>query len=165
MSRQVPGRCAAVQKARRWDQPRVKCELETCAMDHGHCTGHPTACKGLIRAFEALAIAAVFRIATPAAAGFHSAGWGGRIRTYGTRYQKPLPYHLATPQNSNAATRKPELGESSIATSAACVNFNGLVVRANFNSIAQDGIKLDKYPAHVTGASQALADNDQVGHV
>ena len=25
-------------------------------------------------------------------------GWGGRIRTYGTRYQKPLPYHLATPQ-------------------------------------------------------------------
>ena len=27
-----------------------------------------------------------------------SYGWGGRIRTYGTRYQKPLPYHLATPQ-------------------------------------------------------------------
>jgi hypothetical protein len=25
-------------------------------------------------------------------------GWGGRIRTYGTRYQKALPYHLATPQ-------------------------------------------------------------------
>ena len=25
-------------------------------------------------------------------------GWGGRIRTYGTRYQKPMPYHLATPQ-------------------------------------------------------------------
>ncbi len=25
------------------------------------------------------------------------AGWGGRIRTYGTRYQKALPYHLATP--------------------------------------------------------------------
>ena len=25
-------------------------------------------------------------------------GWGGRIRTYGTRLQKPLPYHLATPQ-------------------------------------------------------------------
>ncbi len=24
-------------------------------------------------------------------------GWGGRIRTYGTRYQKPMPYHLATP--------------------------------------------------------------------
>ena len=31
-------------------------------------------------------------------------GWGGRIRTYDTRYQKPLPYHLATPQN-----RVPEL--------------------------------------------------------
>lgn len=27
-----------------------------------------------------------------------STGWGGRIRTCGTRYQKPLPYHLATPQ-------------------------------------------------------------------
>ena len=27
-----------------------------------------------------------------------SVGWGGRIRTYGTRYQKALPYHLATPQ-------------------------------------------------------------------
>ena len=27
-------------------------------------------------------------------------GWGGRIRTYGTRYQKPLPYHLATPQHT-----------------------------------------------------------------
>ena len=24
-------------------------------------------------------------------------GWGGWIRTSGTRYQKPLPYHLATP--------------------------------------------------------------------
>ena len=29
-------------------------------------------------------------------------GWGGRIRTYGTRYQKPLPYHLATPQQCRA---------------------------------------------------------------
>jgi hypothetical protein len=26
------------------------------------------------------------------------AGWGGRIRTYDTQYQKLLPYHLATPQ-------------------------------------------------------------------
>ena len=25
-------------------------------------------------------------------------GWGGRIRTSEWRYQKPLPYHLATPQ-------------------------------------------------------------------
>jgi hypothetical protein len=24
--------------------------------------------------------------------------WGGRIRTYEWRYQKPMPYHLATPQ-------------------------------------------------------------------
>src|SRR3954468_16341916 len=26
------------------------------------------------------------------------AGWGGRIRTCECRYQKPVPYHLATPQ-------------------------------------------------------------------
>src|SRR5437773_9645929 len=25
-------------------------------------------------------------------------GWGGRIRTYGCRIQRPVPYHLATPQ-------------------------------------------------------------------
>ena len=25
-------------------------------------------------------------------------GWGGRIRTYECRHQKPMPYHLATPQ-------------------------------------------------------------------
>lgn len=25
-------------------------------------------------------------------------GWGGRIRTLECRYQKPMPYHLATPQ-------------------------------------------------------------------
>ena len=31
---------------------------------------------------------------------FRMTGWGGRIRTYGTRYQKPLPYHLATPQRA-----------------------------------------------------------------
>ena len=24
-------------------------------------------------------------------------GWGGRIRTYACRYQKPVPYRLATP--------------------------------------------------------------------
>ena len=27
-----------------------------------------------------------------------AAGWGGRIRTSECRYQKPVPYHLATPQ-------------------------------------------------------------------
>ena len=31
-------------------------------------------------------------------------GWGGRIRTYGTRYQKPMPYRLATPQHKNLFT-------------------------------------------------------------
>ena len=27
-----------------------------------------------------------------------SNGWGGRIRTYECRIQRPVPYHLATPQ-------------------------------------------------------------------
>jgi hypothetical protein len=30
---------------------------------------------------------------------FWHAGWGAWIRTRGWRYQKPLPYHLATPQS------------------------------------------------------------------
>ena len=34
-------------------------------------------------------------------------GWDGRIRTYGTLYQKQLPYHLATSQR--AALIKPML--------------------------------------------------------
>ena len=29
-------------------------------------------------------------------------GWGGRIRTSAWRYQKPLPYRLATPQHSES---------------------------------------------------------------
>ena len=28
-------------------------------------------------------------------------GWGGRIRTYECRLQKPVPYRLATPQKMN----------------------------------------------------------------
>lgn len=27
-------------------------------------------------------------------------GWGARIRTWECRYQKPVPYHLATPQQN-----------------------------------------------------------------
>lgn len=30
-----------------------------------------------------------------------STGWGGRIRTCECRYQKPVPYHLATPQQAS----------------------------------------------------------------
>ncbi len=37
-------------------------------------------------------------------------GWGGRIRTCGTRYQKPLPYHLATPQPCGATYAAPQMG-------------------------------------------------------
>ena len=35
---------------------------------------------------------------------FEKGGWGGRIRTYGTRYQKALPYRLATPQSNSLFT-------------------------------------------------------------
>ena len=35
---------------------------------------------------------------------FEKGGWGGRIRTYGTRYQKALPYRLATPQSESLFT-------------------------------------------------------------
>src|SRR5690606_6709146 len=31
-------------------------------------------------------------------------GWGGRIRTYACRIQRPVPYHLATPQRKIAET-------------------------------------------------------------
>ena len=31
-------------------------------------------------------------------------GWDGRSRTYDTRYQKALPYHLATSQRSASIT-------------------------------------------------------------
>ena len=39
---------------------------------------------------------------------FEKGGWGGRIRTYGTRYQKALPYRLATPQSKSLFTMELE---------------------------------------------------------
>src|SRR5512139_4347355 len=36
-----------------------------------------------------------------------SVGWGGRIRTCECRYQKPVPYHLATPQQARARPYRP----------------------------------------------------------
>jgi hypothetical protein len=35
------------------------------------------------------------------------AGWGGRIRTCAWRYQKPLPYRLATPQQERRSITSP----------------------------------------------------------
>ena len=47
-------------------------------------------------------------------------GWGGRIRTCECRYQKPVPYHLATPQHRAACrgegaliAAKPRVGSGS----------------------------------------------------
>src|SRR5262245_53998971 len=36
----------------------------------------------------------------------YSHGWGGRIRTYEWRLQRPLPYHLATPQQTLTCCEK-----------------------------------------------------------
>ena len=33
-------------------------------------------------------------------------GWGGRVRTFAWRNQNPLPYHLATPQNTRLMAPK-----------------------------------------------------------
>ncbi len=47
-------------------------------------------------------------------------GWDGRIRTYGTLYQKQLPYHLATSQqrggeyDEGAGCSSPEMGKLAI---------------------------------------------------
>src|SRR5436305_9770091 len=38
--------------------------------------------------------------ASDIAALYRGFGWGGRIRTCECRYQKPVPYHLATPQQA-----------------------------------------------------------------
>lgn len=50
-------------------------------------------------------------------------GWGGRIRTYGTRYQKPLPYHLATPQQRSLSRNE-------------CLECFQLQIQPEFRSIA-----------------------------
>src|SRR6185503_9345115 len=35
-------------------------------------------------------------------------GWGGRIRTYECRFQRPVPYHLATPQQGRNLCQQPD---------------------------------------------------------
>ena len=42
------------------------------------------------------------------------AGWDGRIRTYDTRYQKPMPYHLATSQQRGAGYCEERSGSSPV---------------------------------------------------
>ena len=44
------------------------------------------------------------------------AGWDGRIRTYGTLYQKQLPYHLATSQRETWHTAKAGMVQDPICT-------------------------------------------------
>jgi hypothetical protein len=49
---------------------------------------------------QALRVFAAHWLAQPKLAKPAKAGWGGRIRTCEWRHQKPLPYHLATPQHA-----------------------------------------------------------------
>ena len=37
---------------------------------------------------------------------WESRGWGARIRTWECRYQKPVPYRLATPQHGASLIAK-----------------------------------------------------------
>ena len=56
----------------------------------------------------ALCISASAGLVSLSIQGVGSPGWGGRIRTSAWGNQNPLPYHLATPQQSQA--RHPEAG-------------------------------------------------------
>jgi hypothetical protein len=40
----------------------------------------------------------------PRGAAEYEIGWGGRIRTFASRSQSPLPYRLATPQHSGVSS-------------------------------------------------------------
>ena len=68
--------------------------VAACALPVSSCPGGIRVCTGLNSCFAIYPCPPIM----PGA----GAGWGGRIRTYGTRYQKPLPYHLATPQRWGA---------------------------------------------------------------
>src|SRR3954447_10108432 len=48
-------------------------------------------------------------------------GWGGRDRTYECRNQNPVPYHLATPQNSSHPPTAKDAAPSPAPQSPACL--------------------------------------------
>jgi hypothetical protein len=52
-------------------------------------------------------------------------GWGGRIRTCGCWYQKPVPYRLATPQQSATSQRRKSLLQGGTVTAARYESFPG----------------------------------------
>jgi hypothetical protein len=47
---------------------------------------------------------------------FWKDGWGGRIRTYASRDQNPLPYRLATPQFGPPGGIRTRISRLSVAT-------------------------------------------------
>ena len=73
-------------------------------------------------------------------------GWGGRIRTSAWRYQKPLPYHLATPHNYFARPRADAARRNIIARaesgnprSAACLHLDLGMVSSGRSGCGQQG--------------------------
>ena len=72
-------------------------------------------------------------------------GWGGRIRTYGTRYQKPLPYHLATPQQRSLSRNEClECLQLQIQTGVRS-GADGLIVRSDFGFLPDQLIEVPEY--------------------
>ncbi len=59
-------------------------------------------------------------------------GWGGRIRTFECRFQRPVPYHLATPQLSPEGANRPALGLARFGLCRATAN--GLTRRLPFGN-------------------------------
>ena len=57
--------------------------------------------------------------------GQYKFGWGARIRTWEWRNQNPLPYHLATPQQSRRAARTFACGGRTIAVWPGPINVHG----------------------------------------
>ncbi len=94
------------------------------------------------------------------------AGWGGRIRTYDTRYQKPLPYHLATPQrccanyDGRAPCSSPERRKISGSSRS-----KRLVIFAHRGLCADYPIQILEDGAQFFRALGALADHNQIGGV
>lgn len=69
------------------------------------------------------------------------AGWGGRIRTCEWRYQKPLPYHLATPQRGATLVGRKGSGKSTKQSKCCLPRQRVAAIHrdAGFRSVAQPG--------------------------
>ena len=77
-------------------------------------------------------------------------GWGARIRTWECRYQKPVPYHLATPQpDPPAATERARYRVGRADATALCGER-----RTDLQLVPGQG---DETSAHTTGSARPTA--------